>query len=152
MFCSHERLKTNRPVSGRTTSDSGGWGGCFLVKKTPVGIYECRSLFSEEIRRFWLSGELVVLDTSQRNEGCSPFKGPFWCCRSLCFGKFQPHFVPFLESIIPGEFSYQRRRDAFCLFLLRSFVHQCLQLLPEELSASAEALGCPESLLQPFGL
>lgn len=27
----------------------------------------------------------------KRGEGCSPFAGPFWRCRSL--GKFQPHFA-----------------------------------------------------------
>lgn len=65
----------------------------FLINKGPVGISECRSPFSEETRRFWLSRRLMALVILKRDEECSPFEGPFWCCRSLRFGKFQPHFI-----------------------------------------------------------
>lgn len=43
------------------------------------GISEHRSPFSEQTRRFWLSGRAVALDVSKRDGGCSAFEDPFWC-------------------------------------------------------------------------
>lgn len=123
-----------------------------FFNESPVGVSKRRSPFSEETRRFWLSGRLMVLDILKKDEGCSPFEGPFWCCRSLRFGKSQPHFasVPGVHRLGAVQLPEETRR---VLALLIKVPHALVFAAPARgAQCLTERPGHPESLLQPFGL